>query len=218
MPDKLLGTVQGLASQVRKETESGIIVWRFRFDGGDGSLRPIELRGDDIRGDLDSGDKVELSIQEKDVDETAIRLKGIFNLTTGYRVEALDKSRSRATRIAGFISENAAVAVIAAVVTAGVSSLLAHVHLGTSSAGSAIGPQILVPSERPLWPTYVLLAILFDLVVFTIFYWQLRRRNKQRRIKRHLWPYLRSRHALLAISAGLLTGELVTTLVLWTTH
>jgi hypothetical protein len=230
MPDELLGTVHGMASQVRKEIEGSIIVWRFRFDRGDGILRPIELRGDEIRGDLDSGDRVQLLVQENDVDATAIRLKSVFNLTTGFRVEALDKpnpepqpepqpqAEPRARRLAGFISQNVATAVISAVVTGGVSFLFAFVHVGASHARSTIGPQVLVPGERPLWRTYVLVAVLFDLVAFIIFYWQLRRQDKQRDIKRRLWPYPRSRHTLLAVAVGLLAGELAATLILWATH
>ena len=216
MAIKQFGTVDGVARLVRKETEGSGTVLRFRLDREDGILIPIELRGGDIRGDLESGDKVEISIKEKDADETAIRLKRILNLSTGYNVEVLDRSRSG--RIASFVSENASTAAIAALVTAGVSFLLTHLGGGATQNGSPIGvPPTLAPSNGQAWALYAVLAVLFNVAVFIIFYWQLRHGNKKRGIKRRLWPYLRSRH-MLAISVGLLTGELLTTLILWITH
>ena len=221
MPIKQFGTMNGVAYQVSKETEGSSIVWRFRFDCGDGSVIPIELRGDDVRGNLTSGDRIEISVNEKDVDDTAIRLKRIANLTTGYNVQVWDKSAIK--RIAGFISDNIVTAAIAALVTAGTSFLLTHLGGGSTNntAGSPSLPGLIInpvaPSEGQVWTLYAILAALFDVVVFIILYWQFRRANKKRGIKRHLWPYLR-RGRMLAILGGLLAGELLAILILWLTH
>ena len=215
MAIKQFGIMDGVARLVRKETEGSSTVLRFRLDRADGILIPIELRGDDIRGDLESGDKVEIFIKEKDADDTAIRLKRILNLSTGYNVQVLDRSRSG--RIGSFVSENASTAAIAALVTAGVSFLLTHLG-GTRHNQSPIGARpIFALSNGQVWALYAALAVLFNVAVFIILYWQLRHGNKKRGIKRRLWPYLRSRH-MLAISVGLLTGEILTTLILWITH
>ncbi len=221
MPIKQFGTMNGVAHQVSKETEGSSTVWRFRFDRGDGSVIPIELRGDDVRGDLTSGDEVEISINEKDVDETAIRLKRIVNLSTGYNVQVWDKSAIN--RIVDFTSQNVVTAAIAALVTAGMSFLLTHLGGGSTNntAGSPSVPGLIInpaaSSRGQVWALYAVLAALFDVVLFIILYWQLRRANKKRGIKRHLWPYLR-RGPMLAISGGLLAGELLTILILWLTH
>jgi hypothetical protein len=236
MPDKLFGILEGVAYQVRKEIEGDSAVLRFRFDRGDGTQVPVEMRGDDIRGDLDSGDRVEISVSEKDADETGIRVTRVMNLTTGYDVQVQEKSRTG--RMAGFISENSGVAIITALVTAGVSFLLTRLGGGTnlgqtpgpsasasatqSSTGGAqpsTAPVTPPPASGigPVWVRYLALAVLFDLVALLIVYLWLRRDNKRRGIKRRLFPYLRSRH-MLAIVAGLLAGELLAVLIVGITR
>jgi hypothetical protein len=166
LPIKQFGTMNGVAYQVSKETEGSSTVWRFRFDRGDGSVIPIELRGDDVRGDLTSGDEVEISINEKDVDETAIQLKRIVNLSTGYNVQVWDKSAIN--RIVDFTSQNVVTAAIAALVTAGMSFLLTHLGGGSTNntAGSPSVPGLIInpaaSSRGQVWALYAVLAALFE--------------------------------------------------------
>jgi hypothetical protein len=103
------------------------------------------------------------------------------------------------------------------------SFLLTHLGGGSTNnmAGSPSVPGLIInpaaSSRGQVWALYAVLAALFDVVLFIILYWQLRRADKKRGIKRHLWPYLR-RGPMLAISGGLLAGELLTILILWLTH
>jgi hypothetical protein len=246
VPDELTGTVEGVAHSVRWESQGNSKVLRFRFDCGDGLLIPIELHGDDIQGDLASGERIEITITGKDAGATAIRLQSLRNLSTGFSVEVTGKSR--ADRVGDFVSANAATAAITTVVSGGVSLLLAKastvtagvkaspsptpsaiptaVVSATSTAASSPSPSpssgsVTVPPVHTVvtqaWSIYLLLAVLLDAVACLVLYWLLRRLNRKGGIKRRPSVYLRSGRTPV-ILAGLLAGELLTALILWLTH
>lgn len=238
MPDELTGTVAGVAQNVRWESQGNSKVLRFRFDCGDGLLIPVELHGDDIEGDLASGERVEITIAGKDAGATAIRLQSLRNLSTGFSVQATGKSR--ADRVGDFVSANAATAAITTVVSGGVSLLLAKASTVTSgvkatpsASSSATAAGTPFPSPSPTsgsvtgpaahavvtqaWSIYLLLAVLLDAVACLALYWRLRRGNRKGGVRHRPSVYLRSGRVPV-ILAGLLAGEFLTALILWLTH
>lgn len=244
MPDELSGTVEGVARNVRRESQGKTTVLRFRFDRGDGVLLPIELHGDDIQGDLESGERVRITITGQDAGATAIRLRFLLNLSTGFSVQVCDKSRT--DRIGDFVSANAATAAITTVVSGGVSLLLARAStvvtrrptLGspapTPSATafpSATSSHAPAPSLSPSPgsglvsppPAHVVVTQAWGLYVTLAVLLDavacLALYWQLRRGKRKGRPSaLRRSGHIPVILAGLLAGEFLTALVLWLTH
>jgi hypothetical protein len=98
-------------------------VLRFRLDIGDGQLLPVEIRGEEVRGDLLDGEKVALDLPRKTEGDVAVSPKRILNLRTGYEVRVWERSRLR--RIASYFHDNYVIGIVGTVLGAATIKYLA---------------------------------------------------------------------------------------------
>lgn len=133
--------VEGIVSKIRTSSEGGKTVLRFRLEVMDGHLIPIEVRGDEIRGDVDVGDKVAVLVESKDKSAEGIKSKHILDLTTGYEVKVYERSIVR--RIVVFIGSNFIVGLLAALAVIVVAAV--GIHATSNLAPWAFTAIFLIP-------------------------------------------------------------------------
>jgi hypothetical protein len=216
--------MNGIARRVRSATEGQKIVLRFRLETAEGRTVPIELRGVEIRGDLDEGDRIEIPAAILIHGDATLRLSHIMNLSTDSTVEAWNPSALNQART--LVGREALSATVGAGVTLTIGGLLKVGQKGSPSPTTSSRPApgtttTLVPSDttptsspvstaptglpvpvpkawggRPLGLLFIF--ILFALLVYLRFQWRRRRLRHE--------PFF---PAVLAFGAGVLLALLL---------
>ena len=185
--------VEGTALHVTRNKE----VLRFRLDIGQGQLLPVEMRGEEVRGDLLDGEKVALDLPRRTKVDVAVSPKRILNLSTGYEVRVWQRSRLR--RITSWITEHAVPTAISAAISAAITAVLKR-SLGVGATGSGYFDLIAIVA---------VLLILLD-VVFWVGRNILSRFIRQIPPRRKVWSSPNQRFYI-AILVGFLIGDLLVT-------
>jgi hypothetical protein len=213
--------MNGIARRVRSATEGQKIVLRFRLETAEGRTVPIELRGVEIRGDLDEGDMIEVSAGVTMQGDTAVRLTQIMNLTTDSTVEAWNPSTLHQAR--SLVGKEALTAAVGAGVTLTIGGLLrvgqeespstttsTRPVQGTTTPTTSSGttttstpPATTTATGYPFPEVSIPIGSLIILILFALLAYLLSQWRRRRRLNE---PFLR---AVLALGAGALLALLL---------
>lgn len=126
--------VEGVARRVRIDDEAGGCVLRFVVETDEGSLVPVEMRGREVLGVLDDGDRV--AFDRGSPSTGTARPQRVANLSTNAEVEVSVPGRLR--RWSGVVGlRDVRTALISALVTATVGALT---NVFESNAPPSAGP------------------------------------------------------------------------------
>jgi hypothetical protein len=111
------GIVEGVVNRVTRTLENGKSVLRFVLSEDGGRRAVVELKGNEIRGLLEDGDRVSFASGRTE-QEGVLRPSAVMNSSTGTRVEAWDAPLlQRAFRPLMMTSGTAAISTVATVLT-----------------------------------------------------------------------------------------------------
>jgi hypothetical protein len=197
--------MKGIARRVRLAAEGQKTVLRFRLETAEGRNVSVELRGREIRGDLDDGDTVELSVAVAIQGHAVVRPSEVMNLTTDSVVQAWNPPLLH--QAGTLVAKEALSAVVGAGATLTVGGLLRvgreepnprATNVSQTSSPSTSGPStsstntsstsgtttrtiIITPAAGPP-PTFYIVPILLTVLAFAIYVairvWRRRRRRE----------------------------------------
>jgi hypothetical protein len=177
-PQAGTGRVEGIASRVRIDTEGSGRVLRFVVDTDDGRRVPVEMRGREVLGVLDDGDRVRFAAAHT-ASGTACPRR-VDNLTTAAAVEV--PAAGRLDRVSGAVGlRDVRTALISALVTVGVGSLVDVFKTGAANENEPVNPRPIPPqaASSSHWAWWVVggIAVAAALVVAGV--WIVRRRSSR---------------------------------------
>ena len=184
--------VEGVARRVRIDNEGAGCVLRFVVETHDGDLVPVEMRGREVLGVLDDGDRV--SFDRASSATGTARPQSIANLSTNAEVEV--SVPGRLDRWSGVVGlRDVRTELISALVTATVGAFTNAFEAGRSP-NAAPGPAERSEPSDALW--WVVAGAIAIAVVGVVLLWRRRR-------ARATGKFLRS---ALAVALGCGTGLL----------
>ncbi len=131
--------VDGVAKRVQRDREGAASVLRFVLEGDDGASAAVEMRGNEIRGVLDDGDRVALPTGSGPPGADRVHRPAIVhNQTTGSSVTAWRPSALR--RLATPLLTTAGTAIVSSMVTLVVGALVTGESDSAQSVGPGVGP------------------------------------------------------------------------------
>jgi len=175
--------MEGIATRVRRDQEGANTVLRFVFEGQDGTRAVVEMRGHEIRGVLDDGDRVLLLAGPQRAPADGIhRPTQVENLTTGSTVTAWRPSRLERA------AKPLPMALLTAAISSGVSFCFAALFTADDEPTAAPpgldagGGRDWFPFEPPAVVRILATSAVLWAVWFALYGWH--RRNQGHRI----WP------------------------------
>ncbi len=175
--------VEGIASRVRTDAEGSGCVLRFVVETEEGRRVPVEMRGREVLGVLDEGDRVRFA--GGPTESGTARPRSIENLTTAATVEV--PASGRFDRISGVVGlRDLRAALISALVTVGVGSVVSVFDSGGPSEQTptgtgqtpttpTTGPTPREPASSSQWVWWVVVGVVAGAVVLAVGVWFSRR-------------------------------------------
>jgi hypothetical protein len=162
--------VEGVARRVRIDDEAGGCVLRFVVDTGEGGLVPVEMRGREVLGVLDDGDRV--AFDRASWATGTARPERVVNLSTNADVEV--SVPGRLDRLSGVVGlRDLRTAVISALVTATVGAIAKAFQAGGKPPGAAPGQGERSQPSHAVW--WVLIAAIAVGLIGLALLWRRRR-------------------------------------------
>jgi hypothetical protein len=175
--------MEGIASRVRRDQEGANTVLRFVVQEQDGTLAAVEMRGHEIRGVLDDGDRVLLVAGPQRAPADGIhRPVQVENLTTGSTVTAWRPSRLERA------AKPLPTALLTAAISSGVTFCFAALFTAdegptaASPGGDDGGGTDWFPFELPAIVGILATSVVLWAVWFALYGWRRRKRGHR------IWP------------------------------